>query len=235
MKDKDTEQKLIDIMQRAQAHEKYKPKLPDYERVVNTVNDLSARFEKGDHEGVLEALGYTDDMLFAVARQKLERSKWTPEQKAVFDEKKQIAIEKDEPRRENDHYREEASRGLVQRTDFELDSELGKAEHRPLVEAFEKTNGAGSFKKMVIQRGAQMVTANGNRHIQPSELLAAVVGDYKPFLSMMQTQAVGVTAANRPKVISNVGAGTSSPGKKVISSIAELKKIRQQMVDTENG
>lgn len=230
IKDPETQQKLIDIVQRAQAHEKYKPKIPDYERVVSTVNDLSEKFEKGDHESVLEALGYTDDMLFQIARQKLERSKWTPEQRAVFDEKKKIALEKDSLQRETEFYRSEATRGLIERTGFELDTELGKAEYQPLVSAYEKANGSGSFKRMVIQRGAQMVAAGGNQHIPPSQLLQTVAGDFKPFLSAMQAQAVTAIPGTRPKVISNVGTGTSSPGKKQFNSIEDLKKHRKTLV-----
>jgi len=232
IKDPDTEQKLKDIMQRAMAHDKYKPKLPEYEKVVGTVNHLAALKSKGEHERVLSDLGYDDETLFEVVRQKLERLKWAPEQKQAFDEKQQLAIEKEQLARENESYRSEATKGFVQQTDFELNNELGKADYRQLIDAFDKSNGSGSFREMVVQRGAQLVDSLG-RHVAPSELLQTIVRDYKPFMNMVQAQASNVTAAAKPKVIPSVGSGTASPGKKAVTSISDLKKLRDKMLEDE--
>lgn len=227
VKDKETNQKVLDAVQQLEAFPKWKQKATEYEETVETVKQLSELFQKGDHERVLEALGYKDEVLFDLVRQKLERSKLPPEQRAVLDEKRKLQLENEKLLRDNQSYQSSAQRELARVTDYQLDTELGKAEYKKVVDAYDGAYGSGAFKKRLYATGEAMVTSLG-RHVPPAELLETVMRDYAPFLKQASAPAV-----EQPKVIPQVSGGNGSPGKKAVTSVDDLKKLRRQMIDND--
>jgi hypothetical protein len=240
-KDKESLEKLKDFMQRADAVDMHKMKTKEYEEkigqyqpTVETVTKLQELYQSGDHERVLQSIGYTDDMLFKIVQEKLNRQQLPPEQKALWEEKQKWSLEKEQLLSENEKYRSQAFQELTTATDYQLDMELGKAEYQGVKDAFDRANGSGSFKQLVVDRGAYLVDKTG-RHVPPSEVMAAVVKEFSPFVQQNQMAgAAGVhagagTVTQKPKVIPNVGKGGGSPTRSAITSIAQLRKLHQQL------
>lgn len=218
IKDKESNQKVIDLVQRAEALEPYKAKVADMTETVDTVKQLSTLFQEGKHERVLEALGYNDEMLMEVVRQKLERQKLPPEQKQAFEEKRRLELANEKLLADNQKYQSESQRELARVTEYEVDMELGKAEVVKFVKAFEAHRGDGEFKKLVGQRGDAMVRSLG-RHVKPAEVVQQILQEWGPFLN--QSPAAPVV---QPKVIPHVVGGSGSPGTRAISSVADIRK-----------
>jgi hypothetical protein len=223
IKDEVSNKKVLEALQMMDAFPKYKEKATQYGEVNSAVEQLSKWFASGDHDRVLETLGYTDDMLKDIMIAKLQREKLPAEQRQIFEEKRRVQLENERLLADNQKYQMDVQRELERRTDFELDTELGKAEYRKLVDVYERTHGSGSFKRKVAQVGEAMVRQAGT-HVPPAEVMKVVVRDYQPFLQMEAPQT-----SQAPKVIPQVGSGSGSPGKKAVTSLDDLKRRRAEL------
>lgn len=224
VKDEESNKKIVDALQMIDAFPKWKEKATQYGEVNDAVQQLSKWFQEGDHDRVLSTLGYTDEMIKNIVIARLEREKMPPEQKQAYEEKNRIKLENEKLLAQNEQYQMAAQRELERRTDYELDTELGKAEYKKLVDAYDGAHGSGAFKRYVATRGDAMVRSLG-RHVPPSELVGSIFKEYQPFMNQ------GQAAVEQPKVIPQVKSGSGTPGKKAVTSIADLKKLRSQMID----
>lgn len=235
IKDKDTEARVRDFVQRANAVEEYKSRLPEYEskvsqyeQTVNTVNEIKSLYDKGDHERALEAIGYTDEMLFKVVEEKLKRMKMPEQERQSYEEKRRLQLENEQIRRENENARARYSEEITRTIDYQLTQELGKPEYQQMAKMYEAANGEGSFRRLVIERGAFLGNLRGGVTIPPHELLKIVQKEYQPFMVGNQT-ALPVNQRSNLKVVPNVGVGNASPAKSQPRSIDDLRKLAQQM------
>lgn len=237
IKDPDSQVKVRDFLQRAAATEDYKTKIQEteekiqqWEPIVSQVEKLQQHFEAKNYERVLQDLGFTDDMIFDVARKKLERSKQPPEVQELHTRATQAELERERILAENQMYKERMSNELAQTTAYQLDMELEKPDYRGLVEAYDRANGPGAFKQMVIDRGSFLVQREG-RHITPQELMPMIAKDFRPFMQPVENQAVAQKA--KLKVIPTVSGRGTSPEAAQIKSIDDLRKKREQLVGSE--
>lgn len=233
-KDAKALERLKDTIQRAEAVEMHKEKTKQYETelanikpTMETVTRLQEMYQKGDHEKVLGHLGYTDDMLFKLVKAKLDRNQMAPEQKAVYEKEQKLVLENEKLLADNEMYRSQAAQELTNLTGYQLEAELGKAEFQAIKEAFERTNGSGSFKQLVLDRGEYLVNKAG-KHVPPSEVMASVAKEFAPFITPKAAEAPGVTAQPKLKVIPNVGRGGGSPTRGAITSLEQLKQLQKQ-------
>jgi hypothetical protein len=236
VKDEQTYKELVETLQSREALPKHKQRAEELEQkyseaepVLTTVNKLKELFNAGEHERVLEAIGYDKETLKNVVREMLKREQMPTEVQAIYDEKKRLAVEKERIEAENSTYRERNERELVSQTDFQLESELGKPEYTRLKDVYERSGGPGSFKQFVVQRGSYMVNSLG-RHVTPSELLATIAKEYAPFMSVATPQSGQVAKKSVPTVTGSGG----SPAQKGYGSVEDLKKKYKQLVGEED-
>lgn len=234
-KDEDSLKKVKDYIQRADATQKYREKMQTYESdwkpVVDQVSKLRQYFEKGDHEQVFKALGYDDNTIFQYVRNKLQQAQMPEHERAAIEAKRQAELEKERIMAENMSYREQASQELARVTEIEMDIELAKPQYVALKEAYDKAYGEGSFKNLVIDRGAYMVSMQGE-HIRPGQVLANIAKEFTPFMAAHANEAQQPQQQiQKPKVIPNVGKGSGSPSRTAIKSLADLKKRAAQLGD----
>jgi hypothetical protein len=234
VKDAQALEKVKDIIQRAEAVEihkqkskQYETELSEYKPTVETVSKLREMYEKGDHERVLSNIGYTDEMLYKIVQEKLSRQQMSPEQKAVWEKEQKLALENEELLKQNEVYRSQAQQELANLTGYQLEAELGKADYQGMKEMYEKANGSGSFRQLVIDRGAYLVDRAG-KHVPPSEVMASVAKEFAPFINQVPAGAAPVTAQQKPKVIPNVGRSGGSPTRSAITSLDQLKQLQKQ-------
>ena len=238
-KDQAALEKVKDMIQRAEAVEMHKQKSKQYETeisqykpTVDNVNKLRELYHAGEHERVLESIGYDDETLFKIVQEKLNRQQMPAEQQAMWQEKQRLALEKEQLLAQNEQYRSQAMQELAARTNYELDNELGKADYQAVKTAYEAANGSGSFKQLVVERGSYLVDKAG-KHVPPSEVMAGLMKEFSPFVQHNQQTAgaVDVTqqaAPAKPRIIPNVGRGGGSPARTAITSLDQLKKLQQQ-------
>jgi hypothetical protein len=238
--DPDTLKKIKDYVQRADATElhretakKYSEQIKQFEPEMQTLGKLRDQYNAGNHERVLSDLGYTDEMIFEIAKQKLDRLR-DPNAKQAYEQKTQADLAQEQLLADNQRYRSQAEEHLAKVTQWELDRELGKAEVHPIQEAYDKAYGSGAFKSLVISRGSTMVERAG-RHIEPRELVELVSKEFAPFIQTQpqagtpielsqSTQPTQPPGSAKPKVIPVVK-GSGAPTKGAVRSLDDLRKL----------
>jgi len=252
-KDPTSLERLKDFIQRADAFDVSKPKLKTYEEkisqyepVIQNLTKLNQLFEKGDHERVLSELGFSDDMILNLAKAKLDRMRMPEDQRKLYEQNTQVTLEKEELLNQTETYKSQWAEAQAQLTEVQLDTELGRDSYQAVREAYDKHHGSGAFKQLVISRGAVLVSQAG-KHIPPSELVPMVAKEFAPFITSPAGSATlsgmpapetqqaqppqgiavpGTETPTKPKVIPQVGRGSSSPAKTQIRSLDDLKKVR---------
>ena len=244
-KDDETLKKLVDHHKRAALSEiykkdmlEYKSRIGEYEPTVKSIEKLREWYGAGNHERVMQELGYTDEMIFQIAKEKLDRMKMEPQARQAFEQKRQAELAHEELLAQNELYKSQAMENLAKATQYELDVELGKADVQPIQEAYDKAYGSGAFKQLVIDRGSILVDRAG-KHIPPSELIPMVAKEFAPFVQGQSApgmaaidpqnqsqlnQPVPAAAPAKPKVIPVVK-GSGSPARGGVRSLDDLRKL----------
>jgi hypothetical protein len=235
IKDKETNEKVRDYIQRADAAAKYRDKMQGYEKewkpVVDQVTKMQQWYEKGDHDRIFKSLGYTDQEIFQYVKNKLQQAQMPEQERAAIEAKKMAELEKEQFQEQYSMKQSELQQELARVTHIEMDLELAKPEYTKIQQAYDKAYGDGAFKDLVIERGAYMVDQAG-QHVRPSDVLKSVARDFTPFLSASQPQEEQTQQqTQKPKVIPNVGKGSGSPARTAIRSMADLKKRAAQLGD----
>jgi hypothetical protein len=217
----------------------YEGKVKSWEPIVGQVAQLQELFDKQDHKGVMEVLGYSKEDIFKLAKQFIDEEAMPPEQKQLLEQNRQSMLAQEQFQRQNEYYRTVAEQQLASLTSIQLDSEFGKPDVQAVANVYDQKFGAGKFRDLVLSQG-EVLVAQQKRHIPPSELVPMIVSQFAPFVQMTQNQAgaAGQTAQTqasegsaRPqaKVIPNVKGTSTAIGGKSISSIADLRQLRQNL------
>lgn len=240
-KDDETLKKVRDFVKKgdlADVYKKdmldYKSRIGEYEPDVQAFNKIRGYYQSGNHERALQALGYSDEMLFDIVFEKLQRQKADPMVQKAWQQKTQAELAHEQLLEQNQSYKSQAEQNLARVTEFELESELSKPEVQGIKTAYERVNGVGSFEDMLLERGDIMVRRAG-KHIPPSELIQAVVKDFSPFLQGQQAPSQAAAdpsiqtqqnqqPTQKPKVIPVVR-GSGSPTKGGVRSLDDLRKL----------
>jgi hypothetical protein len=235
-KDEEALKKVKDFYMRAESSAQNKTKLESYrkqyEPIVQKIGKLQDYYNQGDHDRVMELLGYSDETLFQIAKQKLDRLRMEPQQKEMWEKNRQGTLEKERLMEENEMYRSQATQELARVTGMELDMALDKAEFSSIRDAYDKAYGSGAFRDLVVDRGAYLVAQRGD-HIRPSELIPMVAKEFAPFINAMsgmtQASQPETTTIIKPKSIPQVGKGSGSPARGGIRSLDDLRKKAAQL------
>lgn len=212
----------------------YEGKVQSWEPIVSQVAQLQEMFTKQDHKGVMKTLGYSKEDIYKLAQQFIDEDKMPAEQKQFLQQQEQSAIALQREQGQAQYYRTVAEQQLASLTSIQLESEFGKADTQAVASVYDQKFGAGKFRELVLSQGEVMVAQQG-RHIPPSELVPMIVGQFAPFVQLTQAGAQAAPNASegsaRPqaKVIPNVKGTSTAIGGKSISSIADLKQLRQNL------
>ena len=243
-------EKLKDLYQRAEALEYQKQQsstfksqyegsqkqLSEYEPVINQVKQLQQWYGENDHKRVLESLGYTKEDLYKIAQDYIELDKMPEHERQLHNQNRQAQVEREQLIQQNEVYKSRADEQLRTLTRIELDSALRDETASKVAEAYDAKHGAGMFRQLVIAQGEATVARLG-RHVHPSELVPGVVKQFAPFMSMGAESPAGaaheiqgsVGIQNPNKVIPNPKGKSASVGRSSVSSIQDLKDLRQKL------
>lgn len=241
IKDAETQQKVRDFVERAEAVELHKSKTKEYEGriqewepVVKQMQMYQQAYESAkspaDHLSLLNEIGYEPEMLKNVVREILKREQMPEEQKQIFEASQRAELEKRQLMEQNEGIRQEFSSLLMNVTQQQIDLELGKAESQELMKAFESANGEGSFKQLFLERGAYLTEKTG-RHVPPAEVMSHISKEFGWALAPKQAAGAANVQVIKPKqkTIPSVGTQNGSPTQPSINSIADLQAKYKQL------
>lgn len=212
IKDPESEKRIRDTLQRADAVEMYKSKVTEvaqevehykqleqqYSPVIERLEEIKTMYAEGRDQEALAALGFTtervlesmdDQAVYNEARRRLQFKNLPEEQKQVYHEKKKIYAESVEKERRYQTELQQREAGysqvfsqLVEMTKSQMSQELARPEVKSLSDKFDAQNGEGAFAEFVRKQGEILVNEQG-RYLTPSEVVTHVMKTFGAFVT----------------------------------------------------
>jgi hypothetical protein len=212
-----------------------------YKSLNNGLDQLSGMLEKQDYHGFFQALKIPEQDVLQYALSRVQYRELPPEQRqqldAQYEAQQRLA------------YLEQANQELVggfqeqrvhQRAS-ELDAYIGRPDIAQVVSAFDARVGQpGAFRDEVIRRGQYYASLPDPQDIPVEQAVREILGLVGPIPQAQQAvgdegQAMEATPApvvqNQKPVIPNIRGRGTSPAKKVVRSVDDLRKLAQTMTE----
>lgn len=248
IKDAESEKKVKELLEKSFGHDFQKPKFEkvkaDFEEISTKYNNidkalirLSSHLNKGDMESYCQELGITDDKILKYAQQILQKMEMDPSQRAELERVKNDRIRASQLQEDNQALQTDLQKQKVDTGLMQTEMLLSKPEYAQVAQAYDShVKKPGAFFEEVCKQGIYAERTTG-KILSPEEAIQAAISNWSPFL---QGQAAPPQAAapgdspqaavkTPPPTLPNVSGRGSSPIKQGVKSIADLKKIQQQL------
>lgn len=249
IKDKETEDMFREIYGKSGAFDTVKEKYSglkekvdthyskienDYNSLNGTLDELSQMVQRNDMHSFFQALGVPEEKIMQYALQRAEYQEMSPEQRAQFDNQYQQSWQSQNLAKENQQLQDRIQQQEIQTRTLLLDNELAK--NADFVSRFDERFGQGAFRQEVINAGTLAFQTEG-RDLMPGEIVGRLQNKYGS-LFVEQANQQPQQVANNNQVVSrkpeqptlpNVQGGSNSPAQKVVTSLADLRKLADSM------
>lgn len=252
IKDAASEKKVKEIAQKylgfdtvKARHEKTRNEYSEYQQqtkpIVDYYNEASKHLKKGDLDSFFEQLQIPKDAIYKYAIQKAEEAQLDPQTRANMDYQRQVTKQKEYLEGQNQTLQNQQQQQLSQFRAQELNWMLSRPDVQNVAQAFDQRVGRpGAFKQAVIDKGlAHYAATQGKEDLSVEQatseimkLLGAVVGPTGQAVipgSAPQQQVQLIQQNGQPPIIPNVTGRGTSPVKKQVRSIADLKKRKEEL------
>lgn len=244
---KDNEEKIKQIWAKAhgldfvknrfnKTRDEFKTYRTQVEPLLQTWNDLTGLYNKGDMDGFFKGLQIPDQKVFQYVLDKLNYHELPPEQKALRDQQSQMLRQNMDLEKQNQLYAQQFEQMQVQQRETALNQALTKADVSAVAQAFDSRVGKeGAFREEVVKRGI----LHWNLHqqdISPEQAIQEVLSllggmqqtSQQPPQAGQMAQAAPAQQKT-PPTIPNVGSKNSSPTKRAPKSLEEMRKLAEQL------
>lgn len=248
IKDAETEKKVRDLYERAFGLEHVKSDrqrlreqnqfqqndIARHSQVVNNVNQMLAN---KDYDSLFSnVLKIPEDDILRQAQKILQLREMPPEQRQAIEHARQVNQRAYELENQNQQLMQTNEHVAVTARTQELDWTLQRPEFSQVAQAYDARLGQqGAFRNAMIERGKYNALALG-RDITPEQAANEVlqfIGGRQNLIPAQNTQTFGNGAAQvvpeRKPVITNIQGRGTSPAKKMVRSIDDLKKRAKEM------
>lgn len=245
MKDADSEKKVKEIAQKYLGfdtvkgrHEKLSTEYQEFQKttqpVVEYYNKASQMLQKGDLEGFFDLTKIPDEMIFKYAVQKAEQAQMSPAQQQQIQQQKQMMREREYLQEQNQSLQTRQQQQLSQFRAQELSWVLARPDVHNVASTFDQKVGRpGAFRQAVIDKGlAHYAATNGKEDLsaeQATQEVLKLIGAVVTPTAQTPPQQGLIQQNGAPPIIPNVSGRGTSPVKKQVRSIADLKKKREEL------
>lgn len=254
IKDEESEKKVKDFAEKSLAfselkkmHESQKQQHQEYQTqtkpVVDYYNQASAMLQKGDLESFFDLVGIPMQSVYQYAVQKAQEAQLDPAQQQQLAQQRQIAREREYYQQQSQNLMTQSQQQLAQFRSQELNWVLARPDVSATVQAFDAKNGIGAFRQLVKDQGlAHFAQTQGKEDLSAEQAVDKVmklVGGFvtptngaQPGAPAPQQVSQLIQPGEQPPIIPNVSGKGSSPIKKKITSIAEIKRRRDEYANS---
>lgn len=246
IKDEESQKKVKEIAQKylgfdtvKTRHEKTKEEYKTYQEqtkpIVDVYNQFNKYYQKGDLDGVFELLGIPADQIFRYAVQKAEEAKLPYEQQQQLVQQRQIQREREMLAHQNQHLLSQQQEQAVSFRNQELMWSLARPEVSATAQSYDTKMGKpGAFRELVITIGAgRSMALNQDYPVEQAIKEAMQIAGYtaQPAVAGQQVapQANLIQQNGAPPIIPNVTGKGTSPVRKQVRSLDDIKKRREEL------
>jgi len=260
IKDKSLETKMRELHEKAYGLDDVKvgrdalktqlmEKSTQYEAVATSLKTLGTLVQRKDYGSFFDALKIPKQEIINYAIQELKYAELPAEQKSVIDQQRQQQAQLFQVENQNQTYQQQLADLTVKQAHFEMDQALSSPEVKTAAEAFDARVGKpGAFKLEMIKRG--QFYENVHQVSPPASQLAAELLNLIGAQGSAQPGAIqtsqGTQQSQQAQVVQNQsqkpvipsfagGSSTKSATKKVPMSVEDLRKIRQERLQQQQG
>lgn len=253
MKDAETEKKIREMHEKARGLDWQKPKYEKlktehqevstkYQNLDRSLQTLSKFVQNDDLGSFFEGVNIPKQKVFEYVKKELEKMEASPEQRAIIEQQETERKKLFNLQQENEELRSRYSSESTQARVMELDTALSRPEVTSIASQFDAKMGSGAFKREVINRGILAFQTQGIE-IPVLQAVSEAVAQWSPLFAQAQQTPAGEQSPESPApqafgqpkpVMPNLGGRSTSPLKSGPRSIADLKKISQQINRNQN-
>jgi hypothetical protein len=199
------------------------------------LDTLSTMLEKGDFHGFFNALQIPEQQVLQYALSRVQYRELPPEQRQQLDSQYESQQRLQYLEQANEELQSGYQQQLVQHRANELDSYLGRPDVNQVASVFDARVGTpGAFRDEVIRRGQYYASLPDGQDVPVERAVREVLGLVGPVAPQgEQAESMEATQApfmqNQKPVIPNIKGRGTSPAKKVVRSIDDLRKLGQSM------
>lgn len=245
IKDKDSEAKLRSIYEKAygldvikpryqEVREKYQTVEKDHKTLTENIKMLDGYLTQGNYDDFFKTLQIPEQQIYKYVLDKLNYQDLPADQKQLRDQFQQTRQQATMAERANQQLAEQFQQASTQLRSLELDSSLSRPDIKSIVDAYDTRKGTpGSFRNRVIMEATSVYRGTG-KDLTPEEAVRQTI-ELLDLQSAQQQQvnqepvAAQQQAQVKPPVIPNIAGKSSSPAKKVIKNLSDLRKRAQEL------
>lgn len=246
IKNAETEKKYRDLYEKAYGLDFVKPRYQEQRQELQTLRTeheglnkelqtLGQHVQKKDIGTVAAMLGLSKEDVYNWVRSDLQYQELPQEERQRIEHQKQLEQRAQMGDQRFSQLQQQYESTQVQFRTMQLDSAMSQPTIAPVQQAVDAKLGAGAFKSEVILLGQQVYQATG-RDISVEEATQFVTKKYAPFIGSAPAAetviAPGESDPRAPKkvpVIPHVSGRSTSPAKKVATSLDDIKKRQREL------
>lgn len=254
MKDKESEKKVIEALQkidgldfvkqsREELSKQYESLNNDYQEQQKVVDRVRAAVSRKDLSSVFRQLDITEQDIFKWTHQQLQIMDLPPEQRRAMEEAENARIQKYDLEEQMSQFQSMYEAQAVQARTMQLDFALSKPDAVSAAEKWDNVTGEpGAFRNLVIQE-AQTAFYQEKVDLSAEQAVQRVMQKYGKVISAnaqgsaiapqaqnpMAQPPVQATIPQAKPVIPNINGKGTAPIKKVPKSLDDLKKMAREL------
>jgi hypothetical protein len=259
IKSKDLETKMRELHEKAYGLDDVKAgrdtlktqlaeKSQQFEQVSTSLKALGSLVQRKDYDSFFQALKIPKQEIINYAIQELKYAELPADQKAAIDQQRRQQQELFQVQNQNQTYQQQLAELTVKQTNFEMDQAISSPEVKAIADSFDARVGKpGAFKLEMIKRG--QFYENVHQVSPPASQLAAelisLIGSQTPAQPGVIQNSQG-TQSQQAQVVQNQaqkpvipsfagGSSTKAVTKKVPTSVEDLRKLRQERLQQQQG
>lgn len=253
IKDKETEEKVREFMCKAYGLEpmkekynalkervntEYKPQVEQFTNMQQNINLIGEMANKKDFGSIFDFLKWNRQDILNWAVQEAEYMQMPPEQKALYEQQRQLQNQAYQAQHQNQMYEQQIMQKEVETRTLQLDYELQRPDVSSFAQNYDSKAGKpGAFKEEVIKQGQIAWHVEG----KDIPIMEAVQRTMQRFGNFVQTTETPAPVETRPvsvkdKVVTpatkqtlpNIQGKGTSPARPKIRNLDDIKKLYQQ-------
>ena len=213
--------------------EAIRPSLQEKQKNDEILGYMGNLIQRKDYQTLFNELRVPDEAIMQIAVEKANLKGMSPEDRQAYENSIAVKQENYALQMQNLKYQQEIQSRQAQERTSNLENYLMSENIKQVAESFDSQAGRpGAFRDEVINKGKYIANTFG-KDVTIEDAVNAVVYDRKLYsLPQNQQSNVASVAPTQQKlrpVIPNVRAGNASPAGRTVKSIADLKKLAEEL------
>ncbi len=252
IKDADSEKKVKEIAQKylgfdtvkeknQKVTEEYKNYQASSQPILQVYNQYSKLASAGDLDGIFQLLKIPEQEIFKYAVQKAEEAQMSPDQRMYLQQQRQTFRNNQSLEEQNQSLQTQHEQQRSELRTMELNFVMARPDVHSTAQAYDTRMGQpGAFRQLVREKGlAHHMSTKGKEDLSADQAVMEVMKYIGVLVTPQQAQASAqqgmapnvalIPQHNAPPIIPNVTGRGTSPVRKQVRSIADLKKRRDEL------